>query len=94
MLAAHPKASLACAASASLSELDDFSQAKARLDALNSTGKVTRLNRNTMANMAMPIQKRAGKMLMMSMPRRMTIIDSLDERLTIGTNAERRRNGP
>ena len=93
MLAAQPRASLACAASFSPSELDDFSQTSARFEALNSTGRVTTLNRNTMANMAMPTQNRAGKVLIINNPMMMTIMESFDEMLTAGTKAERSFNG-
>ena len=93
MLAAQPRASFACANSVVLSELDDCSHANARCEALNSTGKVTTLNKNTIANMAIPIQNRAGKVLMTKSPMRMTIIENLDETLTAGTKDERNFNG-
>lgn len=93
MLAAQVRASLACASSVELSELDDSNHAKARREALNSTGKVMTLNRNTIANMAMPTQNRAGKALMTNRPMMMTIIESFDEMLTAGTNAERSLRG-
>ena len=93
MLAAQLRASLACAADVVLSELDDCNQAKARFEALNSTGKVMTLKRNTIANIAMPTQNKAGKVLMRKSPISMTIIDSLDEMLTAGTKAVRSLKG-
>jgi hypothetical protein len=87
VLAAQRKASLAWLNSVAPSELDDCSHAKARREALNSTGNVIKLNKNTMANMAIPTQNKAGKMLMMNNPMMMTIIDSFDEMLTAGTKA-------
>ena len=46
MLAAQRKASLAWLNSVAPSELDDCSHAKARREALNSTGNVIKLNKN------------------------------------------------
>ena len=93
MPAAQLKASLACPTSTSPSEVDDCSHSKARLEALNSTGRVTTLKRNTMANIAMPNQNRAGKVSMRNNPMRMTIIESFEEMLTAGTKAERSFKG-
>lgn len=93
MLAAQPRASFAFATSVRPSELDDCNHAKARFEALNSTGKVMTLNRNTIANMAIPTQNRAGKVLIRAKPMRMTIMESLEEMLTAGTKAVRIRKG-
>ena len=69
--------------------------AKARSEALYSTGSVTIEKSAEVAIIAMPIQHIVALFVVakMAIPATMTQVAAVDAKFTIGTNCERRRKG-
>ncbi len=66
------------------------SHAKALLEALISTGKVIKLKIVVTAYRIIPMSSSDGKLFISNIPPRITHVIHLDEKLTIGTNLERK----
>lgn len=93
--AAQRNDSLACSSCTPCKVRLEESHAKARSEALYSTGRVTIEKTADMAIMAIPIQHTAvpNPEAIIAMPAMITHVAMRDEKFTTGTNAERMTRG-